>query len=83
MEELGDEYQRPRLTALERVIEYGVSLGRMRVFADLWEIERFFDCACSSSRRDRLQQINRAQNLPVPLPCERCQLGSWKLEVGS
>jgi len=72
MEALGDAYEQPRLAALEQVIEYGVSLGRMRVFADLWDIERFFDCECSAARRDRLQQINRNQLLPSPVSCARC-----------
>ena len=72
MEELGDEYERPRLPALECVIEYGVSLRQMRVFGDLWDIERFFDCQCSAARRDRLQQINRTQILAAQVSCERC-----------
>jgi radical SAM enzyme (TIGR01210 family) len=84
MEALGDEVDRPRLPALERVVEYGLSRGGLRVFADLWDIERFFDCECSQARRDRLQQINRAQTLPAPVSCERCKpLGSWELGVGS
>ena len=72
MEALGDAVERPRLPGLEQVVEYGISLGRLRVFADLWDIERFFDCDCSSRRRDRLQAMNRTQNIPQPTPCERC-----------
>ena len=72
MEALGDVVERPRLPGLERVIEYGISLRRLRVFGDLWDIERFFDCDCSSRRRDRLQAMNRTQNIPQPTPCERC-----------
>ena len=84
MEALGDEVERPRLAALEHVVEYGLSLRGLRVFADLWDVERFFDCECSPSRRDRLQQINRAQMLPPPVSCERCSsFGGWELEVGS
>ena len=83
MEALGDEYERPRLSALEHVVEYGLSLGGLRVFADLWDIERFFDCECSSARRDRLQQINRAQTLTLSVSCERCAVGSWKLGGGN
>jgi radical SAM enzyme (TIGR01210 family) len=79
MEALGDAVAPPRLAALERVIEYGISLPRLRVFADLWDLERFFDCDCSQLRRTRLQQMNRAQTVPVPVSCERCS----RLEVGS
>ena len=84
MEAVGDEYERPRLSALELVVEYGLSLGGLRVFADLWDVERFFDCECSSARRDRLQLINRAQMPFEPVSCGRCSsFGGWELEVGS
>ena len=72
MEALGDAVERPGMAALERVIDYGVSLHRLRVFADLWDIERFFDCECSPARRDRLHQINRTQALAATVGCERC-----------
>jgi radical SAM enzyme (TIGR01210 family) len=84
MAALGEPAERPRLPALERVIQYGVSLRRLRVFADLWDIERFFDCACGPARRHRLEQINRTQMLPPQVTCARCSnIGSWGLEVGS
>jgi len=82
MEALGDAVEPPRLDALERVVEYGISLQRLRVCADLWDVERFFDCDCSELRRTRLQQMNRAQTVALPVPCERCNVGSWKLKVG-
>ena len=82
MDALGDAVVRPRLPALERVVEYGVALSRLRVFADLWDVGQFFDCDCSALRRDRLQQINRTQTLPADVPCERC-VGSWQLELGN
>ena len=71
IEALGADYTPPGLAALETVMEYGVSLdagrpltGRkqgMRVFADLWEIDRFFECACSPARARRLGTMNRTQ----------------------
>ena len=30
--------------------------GRMRVFADLWDVEQLFDCRCSTERAGRLAQ---------------------------
>ncbi|HET9192307.1 MAG TPA: hypothetical protein VFO21_05490 [Vicinamibacterales bacterium] len=72
MEALGDAVERPRLPALERVVEYGISTGRLRVFADLWDAGQFFDCECSPARRDRLQHINRTQTVPPPVSCGRC-----------
>jgi archaeosine synthase beta-subunit len=70
MEALGDEIEPPRLPALERVIEYGVSLQRLRVFADLWNIERFFDCRCSPARTARLTQMNRTQRVTATIACD-------------
>ena len=76
MEALGAAVERPRLAGLERVVEYGISQRRLRVFADLWDIERFFDCECSPARVNRLQQMNRAQTAPASVSCERCPLES-------
>ena len=82
MEALDAAVERPRLPALERVVEYGISTRRLRVFADLWDIERFFDCHCSTARLARLQQINRTQTALAPVLCSRCSVGSWALGVG-
>lgn len=84
MEALADAVERPRLPALERVVEYGISIGRLRVFADLWDIGQFFDCECSPARRDRLQHINRTQYVPPPVLCGRCKpLETSDLEVAT
>jgi hypothetical protein len=42
---------------------------KMRVFADLWDIERLFDCACSRDRAARLARMNREQAVPPPVAC--------------
>jgi uncharacterized Fe-S cluster-containing MiaB family protein len=76
MEALGDAFEPPRLRSLERVIEYGVSRARGRggrVFADLWEVERFFDCRCSAERAARLDAMNREQRIPAPVACGACK----------
>ena len=41
----------------------------MRVFADLWDIERFFTCECSAARAKRLAAMNRAQRIAAPIVC--------------
>jgi len=43
--------------------------GPMRVFADLWDVERLFDCDCSRDRASRLAQMNREQRAPAPVAC--------------
>ena len=76
MEALGDEFVPPRLTELESVIEYGLGRGRagpfgpaMRVFADLWDIERLYSCECSPARAARLDTMNREQRMHAPIAC--------------
>jgi radical SAM enzyme (TIGR01210 family) len=67
------EWAPPSLASLERTLEYGLSLGRGRVLADLWDIERFARCPdCSPARMERLRRMNEAQAAqpPVSCPCE-------------
>jgi archaeosine synthase beta-subunit len=71
IEALGDEYAPPPLSSLEAAVEYGLSRHHgMRVFADLWEIERFFDCSCSPARAQRLARMNRSQRLGDRVTCD-------------
>ena len=69
MEAIGESFRPPRLEWLESTIEYGLGLGGMRVFADLWNIERFFDCSCSSGRAARLAAMNREQQVAPRVRC--------------
>ena len=70
MEALGEAVERPRLPAIETVLEYGLSRGGVRVFADLWDVGRFFDCACSPARASRLAAMNRLQRITPRVDCE-------------
>jgi hypothetical protein len=69
MEAIGDSFRPPRLDWLESSIEYGIGLGGMRVFADVWNLERFSDCACSPLRAARLAVMNREQRVPARVAC--------------
>jgi radical SAM enzyme (TIGR01210 family) len=60
--------EQPRLPSLEKAVEYGLA-GAPRVFADLWDIERFFDCGCSPRRAERLREMNRTQRVPAAVTC--------------
>ena len=77
MESLGTGFARPSLQSLERVVEYGLSLKRFRVFADLWAIERFFDCDCSAKRSARLRRINHTQIASSKVVCGCTNKTSW------
>jgi uncharacterized Fe-S cluster-containing MiaB family protein len=85
LEALGQEFAPPTLAALEAVLEYGLQRypcaanrepgtghpeGRgLRVFADLWDIGRFFACACSPARAERLASMNRTQRVAPAVSC--------------
>jgi radical SAM enzyme (TIGR01210 family) len=67
------DFSPPRLSALEEAAAYGVQLRRGRVFADLWDLERFSDCAaCISSRVNRLERMNHTQQIQPPIECPCC-----------
>jgi radical SAM enzyme (TIGR01210 family) len=60
----------PRLRSMEEVVEYGLSLKAGRVFADLWDAEKFFTCACCDPQRlARLQTMNFTQSIPPAIFC--------------
>jgi hypothetical protein len=69
LQAIGDQFEPPRLRGLEAAVEYGLSIGGMRVFSDLWNIERFFDCACSRARAVRLAGMNDEQRLLDRVAC--------------
>ena len=64
----------PRLQALEATMEYGLSRRQGRVFADLWDIERLFDCTCSPARTARLREMNATQRLAPTVKCDADRL---------
>jgi uncharacterized Fe-S cluster-containing MiaB family protein len=69
LESLGERVA-PALGPLERAVEHGLSAeGACRVFADLWDVERFFTCACSPRRAERLRMMNRLQQVVAPIAC--------------
>ena len=35
----------------------------MRVFANLWDVERFFSCSCSPARASATGDMNREQRI--------------------
>jgi radical SAM enzyme (TIGR01210 family) len=70
----GNEFSPPKLVTLETALDVGVGLGRGRVFADLWDLERFSACrSCFTERRERLQKVNLLQIVLPPVRCGHCQ----------
>ena len=67
------EFSPPRLTTLETALAYGIELKRGRVFADLWELDRFSDCAhCLAARIARLDAMNLQQTVLPTVICDKC-----------
>jgi len=67
------EFVAPTLAMLEESVALGVSSGRGRVFADLWDLARLRDCEdCFDARAERLERINLEQRVPAPVWCAAC-----------
>jgi hypothetical protein len=70
-------FAEPRLAVLEDALDFGLSLSRGRVFADLWDLERFARCAsCFVARQARLAEANRTQRVPPRIACRACGDGA-------
>jgi hypothetical protein len=67
------QFSPPALATLEEALAFGIAKGRGRVFADLWDLERFSSCShCFPARAERLRVMNLSQTVPPRPPCERC-----------
>ncbi len=63
----------PKLETLESAFDRGLALTRGRVFADLWDIDRFSSCpTCLPARRERLSAMNLQQTVAPPIHCAAC-----------
>ena len=64
----------PRLRSLEDVVDYGIGLKGGRVFADVWDLERFSECeVCFGARKQRLNTINLTQQPQPVVVCPQCE----------
>lgn len=63
-------FHSPKIKSLEEVLDYGISLNKGRVFADLWDLERFADCEdCLDERKKRMDQMNLRQGIVPEVAC--------------
>lgn len=75
LEALRDQgrFRPPRLRDLEQALEAALPEPRGRVFADLWDLAAFSDCAvCLEARRARLHSMNLRQDVLPPVRCGAC-----------
>ena len=69
----GGEFTPPTLDLFETVIEEGLGDQRGRVFADLWDLEKFSRCSiCFPQRLARLRRMNLQQRIEPPASCQVC-----------
>ena len=67
------EFTPPRLAMLEAAHDYGVASRRGRVFADLWDLEPFSNCAtCFPARIERMREMNLSQQSHDQVRCSDC-----------
>lgn len=60
----------PQLASLERVLVEGLARQRGRVFVDLWDVEKFYNCPeCGQARKARLQAMNMTQQIQPAVAC--------------
>jgi hypothetical protein len=70
---LDGDFAPPSMATLEASFEYGLGHRKGRVFADLWDLQRFSQCdICYPTRAARLHRMNLDQNIPERVDCPRC-----------
>jgi archaeosine synthase beta-subunit len=68
------DFSPPSIATLEAALEYGLSLRKGRVFADLWDLRRFSNCdVCYDARAARLQRMNHDQTISARVQCGGCR----------
>ena len=78
LETLADDgfFREPRLLDLERSLTLALKRAPSsgRVFADLWNLDRFSDCShCLDGRRTHLLAANLEQHVPESVDCVHCR----------
>jgi archaeosine synthase beta-subunit len=67
------DFSPPSIATLEAALEYGLSIAKGRVFADLWDLRRFSNCdLCYDARSARLQRMNLDQTITARVECGGC-----------
>lgn len=73
------QFSPPTLRSMELALERGIEYARQispkpRVFMDLWDSARFFDCPdCGPQRVMRMEQMNLTQQTQPPVLCSNCK----------
>jgi hypothetical protein len=74
--QVAGSFQPPGVRSMEQVLEAGLQMKQGRVFMDLWDAEQFCPCQeCASDRLQRLEIMNKTQQVPEPVRCSRSGCG--------
>ena len=65
-------WEPPRLRSLEAVQRAGIAIGGARVFADLWDAQKFARCEHDTLRIAAMEAMNTTQVLRMPTEVEDC-----------
>ena len=66
-------FHSPNIRSLEKVLDFGISLNKGRVVADLWDLEQFSDCSkCFYQRKKQINQMNLEQKIYPSVSCGFC-----------
>lgn len=66
-------FHEPNLAQLEDVMDRSIGTPNHRVFADLWDLERFSRCEyCFDVRKSRLLEQNHSQVVSARIKCSHC-----------
>ena len=70
---ISGQFHEPNLDQLEDVMDKSMGPPNHRVFADLWDLERFSSCKyCFSNRKSRLLEQNLSQFVSDRITCSYC-----------
>ena len=70
-------FRPPTLTQLSAVLDEALTWRRGRVFVDLWDAERFYDCAaCGPAQVGRLREMNLRQTIAPSVECRHAAAGA-------
>ena len=69
---LSGDFTPPKIRSLEYVLQESLRMYSIRTFADTWDLEKFYDCECSSRRSARIREMNRTQMVQLPIHCDEC-----------
>ncbi|MAD23458.1 MAG: radical SAM protein [Verrucomicrobiales bacterium] len=70
---ISGQFHEPNLDQLEDVMDRSMGAANHRVFADLWDLERFSHCEyCFDVRKSRLLEQNHSQVVSARITCSYC-----------